>query len=58
MSSPDLEEPSGLTIDGIRIPIRIEAEGPAATVAFLAGTAPVVIETPANPPTHAEGSES
>lgn len=39
-------EPSGLTIDGVAVPQAIEAEGPAAVVAFIAN---LRASTPAEP---------
>lgn len=61
MSSSESDVPSGLTLDGVRIPLAIEAEGAAAIELYLAehtGAAPAVPDSPANPPTHAEGAES
>lgn len=55
------DEPSGLTVDGIAIPISIESEGPDAIEAYLAALAghisPVIATAP-NPPTYSEGDES
>lgn len=53
-------EPSGLTVDGIAVPLSVEAAGAEAIDAHLAassGAAPFVPESPANPPTLAEGKE-
>jgi hypothetical protein len=56
MTNPALE-PSGLTVDGVSVPQSVEGEGHEAVAAFIAGTVPVAPESPANPPTHAEGDE-
>ena len=54
MTTP--ETPSGFSVDGIPVPLAIEAEGGAAILAHLAGNpAPA---TPANPPHVDEGAES
>lgn len=57
--------PSGLTVDGVRVPQAIEAEGGEAVtmyvleqLALAAETAPAVVETAPNPPTFDEGAES
>lgn len=60
-SSPDT--PSGLTVDGVAVPADIEAAGPDAIAAHLAGapapaSVPSVPESAENPPTDDEGVES
>lgn len=56
--------PSGLTVNGVAVPAHIEAAGPDAIMAHLAGapavSAPVpsVPESAENPPTDDEGAES
>jgi hypothetical protein len=65
MTAPASSEPSGLTVDGIRVPQTVEAEGAEAVEAYVAahrgdGSAAVVDTapaSPANPPTLAEGAE-
>ena len=53
-----IPEQSGLTIDGVPIPLAVEADGPAAIAAHLAGHAPApVAEGSPDAPTHAEGAE-
>lgn len=57
----DAPAPSGLTVNGIPVPLEIEAEGGAAIDSHVADAPPVpvppVIEVAPNPPTHSEGVE-